>query len=184
MVNIDNLYKYCADDVALIENYDKAISDDAQIWVCHHRLEIQGNKILSKQYLIEHNLYYHRPASELILLTHSQHVTLHNKNRAEETFVKISIAMKGNKNCLGRKLSIETKQKISNSCIGISAGIKNPMYGKHHSEETRQKMSKSLKGHVSWNKGGHHSIETRHKLRNAWVKRKQRELESKYNKSA
>jgi hypothetical protein len=32
--------KYCADDISLIENYDKAINDSA-IWDCHHRDEIR-----------------------------------------------------------------------------------------------------------------------------------------------
>lgn len=32
-------------------------------------------------------------------------------------------------------------------------GNKNPMYGKHHTEETKQKMREKLKGRKSWNKG-------------------------------
>jgi group I intron endonuclease len=39
-------------------------------------------------------------------------------------------------------LSTETLKKFSM----VQEGEKNPMYGKHHSEETRKKMSKSLKG--------------------------------------
>lgn len=34
----------------------------------------------------------------------------------------------------------ETRQRISDSLKGLSAGEKNPFYGKHHSEETRQKL--------------------------------------------
>ena len=64
-------YMYCREDLSLIENYDKAINDNTQIWRCHHRLEIQDNgKIIytSKQ-LQDMGLYYNRPASELIFLT-------------------------------------------------------------------------------------------------------------------
>jgi group I intron endonuclease len=43
---------------------------------------------------------------------------------------------------LGRKVSDETKRKISLH----NAGENNPFYGKHHTNESKQKMSKSLKG--------------------------------------
>ena len=42
----------------------------------------------------------------------------------------------------GKKLSEETKHKISES----KKGEKNPMYGKKHNEETKAKMSEALKG--------------------------------------
>lgn len=32
-------------------------------------------------------------------------------------------------------------------------GKKHPLYGKHHSQETREKMSKANKGKTAWNKG-------------------------------
>lgn len=42
----------------------------------------------------------------------------------------------------------------------------NPFYGKHHSDETRRKLSESHKGQVPWNKGKHgiYSEDTRRKL--------------------
>lgn len=40
----------------------------------------------------------------------------------------------------------ETRRKISNSHKGLQAGEKNPMYGKHHSEETKNKISVAKKG--------------------------------------
>ena len=45
--------------------------------------------------------------------------------------------------------SEETKRKISES----KKGKISPMYGKKHSEESKRKMSESQKGHVAWNKG-------------------------------
>ncbi|MBQ2397792.1 MAG: GIY-YIG nuclease family protein [Bacteroidales bacterium] len=39
-----------------------------------------------------------------------------------------------------RKLSTETKLKISKSKIGKSSGANNPMFGKHHSQETKDKI--------------------------------------------
>lgn len=40
----------------------------------------------------------------------------------------------------GRKLSNETKLKISKSKAGKVSGTNNPMYGKHHSEDTKNKI--------------------------------------------
>ena len=68
--------KYCKDDPSLIENYKLAINDNKQMWHCHHRLEIELN--VSAQYLIDNNLFFNRPASELIFLTRSQHLSIHN----------------------------------------------------------------------------------------------------------
>ena len=37
MINEQNAYAFCKDDIRLIENYDKAINDKSQMWECHHR---------------------------------------------------------------------------------------------------------------------------------------------------
>ena len=41
----------------------------------------------------------------------------------------------------GKHHSKQTKQKMSNICKGKYCGENNPMYGKHHSEETKKKIS-------------------------------------------
>ena len=46
-------------------------------------------------------------------------------------------------------------------------GIKNGMYGKTHTLETRKKMSEAHIGKPSWNKGKHFSEETKEKISNA-----------------
>ena len=76
---------FCNEDISLIENYEQAATDIIQTWHCHHRLEIQDNIILSKNDLIRQNLYFNRPASELIFLTKSEHMQLHAKNRSKQT---------------------------------------------------------------------------------------------------
>ena len=58
---------------------------------------------------------------------------------SEESKKKLSIAN------TGKILSLETRQKIGKA----KKGKPGPMLGKHHSEETKQKM----KGRVPWNKG-------------------------------
>ena len=129
MINERNLRykKICSEDLSLIQNYDKAISDLSQKYDCHHRL---GTVIPSKE-LKEIGLYYNRPAIELIFLPSSYHIRLHNIGRT-------------------RIMSEESRKKLSESLKGRVC----PMKGKHHSEETKQKMSEA-------NKGKHHSEETR-----------------------
>ena len=89
----------------------------------------------------------------------------------------------------GRTLSEEHRRKISEALKGEN----HPMYGKHHTEETRQKMSEAkkgkkhteewrikiseaLKGKPSPRKGVTLSEETRQKMREAakrrWAKKK------------
>ena len=104
--------KFCSEDISLIENYDKAIVDTTQTWHCHHRLEIQNDKIISKQELIENDLYYNRPASELIFLTSFEHSSLHSSNRSEEVYRKMS----ENQKC--RTFSQEHRDKLSKAHIG------------------------------------------------------------------
>lgn len=63
---------------------------------------------------------------------------------------------------------------LSESHKGVLLGKKHPMYGKHHSEKTRAKISESLAGRIPWNKGktGIFSVETLEKMRNrsSWNK--------------
>ena len=70
----------------------------------------------------------------------------------------------------GRKLSEETKRKISESHKGKPAwnkGLKNI-----YSDESRRKISESHKGKPAWNKGIPHSEETRRKMSEALKGRK------------
>ena len=108
MIDKKRAIKYCKNDISLIENYDKAIADETQVWHCHHRRET----IYSRSGLIEIGEYYNRPACELIFLTKSEHMRLHN---------------------LGKNVSEDTRKKISET----KKGENNPMFGKHLSEETR-----------------------------------------------
>lgn len=128
MICENTVRKYCCEDISLIENYQEAINSDEK-WDCHHRLEIELNK--SVQELKDLNLYFNRPANELIFLTKSEHIKIHN-----------SINKIGNKNTLGKHYCLGEK----NGMYGVHRfGKDNPMYGKHHSDETKQKMKKPHK---------------------------------------
>ena len=160
MIDEKKARKYCK-DYTLIENYEEAVNDPSQIWVCHHIL----GELLSREQLKEHDFYYDVPPCMLKFVTRAEHNRLHKKGKmgeknplfgkhhTKEHRIKISDAMKG------RTLSEEHRRKLSES-----------MKGKQHSEETRRKMSESHKGNQSM-KGKHLSEETRRKISEA-VKRR------------
>lgn len=100
---------------------------------------------------------YRQECSERVKQLHKEKkVGMYGKNHSEETKKKMSASAKGNKNCLGRKLSDESKQKIREKHLRkvvseetkkkISqnhhdiSGKNNPMFGKKHSPETIEKI--------------------------------------------
>lgn len=99
----------------------------------------EGNGKAKKGYVLHHvdetlrhndiERYYEWNVEDLVMMTNSEHIMHHNEE---------------NKYCLGRILTNETKEKISNS-------LKD--YYESMSEEEKIKMSESHKGHESWNKG-------------------------------
>ena len=154
--------KYCCEPLELVESYAAAKADNFAGWCIHHKLEIQQDKRVSRQELKDKDLYYGRPASELIFMRFGDHSALHStgntnmkgKHHSAETRQKIAEANKS------RTLSEEYRKKLSESLSGEN----NPFFGKHHSEETRRKISESCKGKPGWLKGKHLSEETRKKL--------------------
>lgn len=141
--------KYCK-DYENIENYEKAKADDFKNWEVHHRLETHNSDgerrlvDITADELKALDMYYNRPADELIFLTIYEHSRLHMKGKhlSEETRKKIGAASKGNKYALGYKHSEEAKNKISEAMKGEN----NSFYGRHHTEETKKKMSEARKG--------------------------------------
>lgn len=79
-----NMFAFCIpEEWEQIENYELAKKDNFNGWCIHHRLETHnsdGEKRLvniSVAELIALDMYYNRPASELIFLTNSEHAKLH-----------------------------------------------------------------------------------------------------------
>lgn len=114
MIKEKNVKMYCCDDISLIENYNEAINDKEQTWHCHHLNEDK----FSRNELIKLNMYYNRPANELIFLTLYEHNKLHKKF---------------NNNFLGKCHSDDTKRRISES-----------HKGKCLSEEHKRKIKEGL----------------------------------------
>ena len=126
-----SVYTYCIEDPSKIENYESAKADNFKGWVCHHKLETKCPAYRpSRNDLIEWNLYFHRPAEELIFMRHSEHTKLHHLGRkcTVEHKIKTSNSLKGH------VISEETKRKISNTLKGCK-----------HSEEFKRKVSENSK---------------------------------------
>ena len=85
MINEIHSKRYCSEDISLIENYYQAIADKDRMWDIHHRRECdgEGRTLFTGKQLIEMNLYYKRPASELIFVTRSMHWKLHRELRGK-----------------------------------------------------------------------------------------------------
>ena len=103
-----NLKRYCK-NYQNVENYEAAKKDNFIGWECHHRLETHNSDgerrlvDITADELKALDMYYNRPASELIFLTISEHTSLHNE---------------GNKYFLGKHHSEETKKKIGEANKG------------------------------------------------------------------
>lgn len=139
-------YKRICDDIENVENYDKAKTDNFKGWECHHRLETHtsdGERRLvdiTYEELIALDMYYHRPAEELIFITTKEHRSYKKgKHHSEESKKKMSIAKKG------KKFSEETKKKMSESQKGKHLGPS--------SEEWKRKISEARKGKHWYNNG-------------------------------
>lgn len=130
----NRIQTYCCEDIYKIENYELAKADNFKGWVCHHRLETHTSDGERRLVDITHkelkalDMYYNRPADELILLKRNEHMSLHFKGRPSP--IK------------GKLLSEEWKRKLSESHKGKSSGYK----GKTMSEEARKKISEANKG--------------------------------------
>ena len=81
MINAYNAKRYCSENISLIENYQEAIADQKMLWDVHHRKECdsEGRTLFTKKELKEMNLYFNRPASELIFVTRSMHNKIHRE---------------------------------------------------------------------------------------------------------
>ena len=161
-------YKQYCKDYTNIENYEKALADNFKNWEVHHRLETHNSDgerrlvDITRDELQALGMYYHRPSSELIFLTKSEHMSLHRigKDISEETKKKMSEARKGEKHPMyGKHRSEETKKKMSEANKGKHFSeehkkkISEAQKGKHRSEESKKKMSEAQKGKHWFNNG-------------------------------
>ena len=122
--------RYCKDPASMIENYHEAMMDKSQTWICHHKDEV---KVLPSGITVV------RSPKELM-----------ENNRYY--------------NCPANELIFLTRKEhnILHNKVRV------------HSKDTRQKISEA-------HKGKHHSAETRLKMTKAWERRRtHKELTSNY----
>ena len=77
------LAHYCCEDISHIENYELAIKDNLVDWDIHHRLETRGFGYTSEE-LKMLDLYYNRPASELLFVRCKDHYKIHKDFRRKQ----------------------------------------------------------------------------------------------------
>lgn len=148
MIAISEVKKVCRNDIKLIENYDKAVNDTENVWVCHHRLELtlDGEFAHSAEDLKRYGMYYKRPYFELIFLLRSEHKRIHGVTKALsiETRKRLSESQKGVNNSMMGKTPWNKGKK------GVQKGAN---LGKKLSNELKAKLSNAHKGKTPWNKG-------------------------------
>ena len=153
---------YCRDDVSMIENYQEAIESD-EMYECHHRLESHDSNgnirpvFLLKKELVALDMYYNRPADELIFLKQKEHKSLHYKNTNFINGGKKTRFKEGNNPWnKGKARTIEEKEKISNT---IRKTCSDPEWKKAHSEKIKnsikfkEAMKNRIKGRHWYNNG-------------------------------
>ena len=116
-------YSYCLTP-ELIENYDLAIADKENVWICHHRKE----EFYTSKELFEMGMYFNVPPDDLVFCRNE------NEHR--------KYPHKGVECHRGKKHSEETKKRLSEA-----------NKGKKHSEETKKKLSEANKGKKRFTNG-------------------------------
>lgn len=105
---------FCREDASKIEGYEEAIKSEEQ-YDCHHRLELHndGSLRFTRDSLKKLDLYYNRPACELVFLPRTEHLRLHTKARWEAGLLKkkFGSSRKGMK--WSHPMSDELKKKYS-----------------------------------------------------------------------
>lgn len=176
MICYETIVDYCREDISLIENYEIAVNSPEK-YDCHHRLEIQGNNVLSVKELKEQGLYYKRPAKELIFLTHEEHCRIHGKlrcpnkghipgNKGKHYFNNGTVemfALECPEGFVRGRLprNEQWSKRISKSRLAnpipqtpeLLSKLRNSHLGKELSEQAREKLSESSKGRKFFNNG-------------------------------
>ena len=149
MINLIIVKKLCK-DYTLIENYEEAMNDTTQTWICHHIL----GEILSREQLLDHDFYYDVPACMLKFVTKAEHNSLHRKGKTAWNKGKHGIYSKETR----RKISEAIKDK--NRLVEYRRKMSEAQKGKKLSEETKKKIAEAMKG----KKRGHYKLNNKHEV--------------------
>ena len=151
MANYKYYKRYCS-DIDNVENFEKASADNFKGWCCHHRLQTWTSDGKRREVDIS--------AAELKALG-----MYYNRPASELIFLTESEHSSlhnafnkgkytGEKNPMyGKHHSEETKKRQSEAMKGKQVGENHPFYGKKHSDEAKKKMSEAHKGTRWFNNG-------------------------------
>lgn len=116
MINELYAYAFCNEEISNIEKYKEALEDENETWVCHHKLELHNDYRNTVEEMKLMNLYYNRPACELIFMRRGEHTTLHCKGKSlsEEHKANLSKAHLGNSGYWTGKKRIFTEEHKAN----------------------------------------------------------------------
>ena len=153
MINLGCVKSYCKGDITKIENYDNAINDKTQTWVCHHKLEISpfSGKHITPARLKELGMYFHRAPEELIFLTRGDHMLIHNQSPERNKHISGSHKGKIFSEEHKKNIGIASKNKSKESFERSITAMNTPEARKKAIESRK----KSLKSHPHhwWNNG-------------------------------
>ncbi len=116
--NLKRLKRYCR-EYTRIKGFDLAMRSP-EAFVVHHIAGITSHK--TKKELIAEGKYYHVKPEDLMLVTIKEHFDLHSEDRSEKIKrgynympreVKESVRKKISDSNIGKKRSLEYKQKLS-----------------------------------------------------------------------
>ena len=167
---------YCK-DFERIENYEEAVNDTTQTWICHHRMETHNtdgtlrDTPLSRAELIAMNMYFDQPASAFVFLRKSDHSKMHQGLALlqQVSFYKPSKPF---------EVSVKKPETVEESRIRVRERMK--IYWA--SEENRKARSEAQKGKHSKPHKPHKQSWTQEELEDA-KKLSFKEWKEKYNKS-
>lgn len=135
--HVNALNNHCHDNDYLQKSWDKYGANNFKFYI----LEIcDANKLNGREvYYIEKYDTLNRNKGYNIAAGGNQNgLSLEHRKRISDALI-------------GHVLSEDTKRKVSEHHADVS-GENNPMYGKHHSNEAKQKVSDANKGRPSWRK--------------------------------
>jgi hypothetical protein len=128
---IRQLKKYCREPIENIKGYREAVESTDGGYHCHHINELT----FSRKELKKLNMLYHRPASELVILSNSDHQKWHDKWNGNPMTGK-GYLMSGDKNPM---FGVKGKDHPGSRLVGE----KNPMYGRSTDKNPNWKGDKA-----------------------------------------
>ena len=146
-----NYYKKYCIDIENVENYEKAVTDNFKGWTIHHRLETHTSDgerrlvDLTASELMALDMYWHRPASELVFLMRSEHMKLHNVGASTRFKIGQEPPNKGSHLSEEQKLLVSIKTKEAMKSIDMSVKMKD--YYDSLSPEQLKELKRKLGNH-------------------------------------